>query len=135
MCDQSVPFCQKSWRGHNRQGRNGPATHGVNVAQSVGSSDLAEMVGRAHDRSEEIHGLDKGKIIGEAIDSGVVIGVKADEHVGIALPWQTAQHGAKRPGSELCGTRAAFAVAVNLTLSDTFPSRFLVRHDYSGKCG
>ena len=42
--------------------RGGLAAHGVDVAQGVGSGDLAEHVGVVDDGREEVHGVDDGQV-------------------------------------------------------------------------
>ena len=45
------------WKRRNRQRRQRPPAHGVDVAQRVGRGDLAVDVGVVHDRREEVHRL------------------------------------------------------------------------------
>ena len=55
-----------------------------------------------HDGREEIDGLHQRESFAEQIDSGVVVGVESDEHVGIGLPRQFAQDRVERGGIQFC---------------------------------
>ena len=59
-------------------------THGIDIAESVGSGYLTEDEGVVHDRGEEIDGLNEGGPIVEQIHSGIVGRFIADQDVGIA---------------------------------------------------
>jgi hypothetical protein len=48
--------------GENREGGDGAAPHGVDIAQRVGCGDCAECEGIVDDRREEVDRLDQGQI-------------------------------------------------------------------------
>ena len=58
-------------------GHGGPPPHGVHVTEGVGRGDLPEPEGVIHNRGEEIHGMNGGDLVGNAVNTGVVAGVKA----------------------------------------------------------
>ena len=62
------------------------STHGVDVAERVGRSDLAEGVGIVHDGREKIHGLHERRVGREQIHAGVVGVIEADWHIRVLLP-------------------------------------------------
>ncbi len=47
---------------------------------------MAEEARVIDDRGEKIDGLNDGKVVGEAIDGGIVAGFEAHNHVRIRLP-------------------------------------------------
>ena len=75
-------------KAHDVQGGNRPATHGVNVAQRIGSSDLAEDIGIVHERRKEIQRLHDHEILAKAIDARVAESFGADDQIGIIELWQ-----------------------------------------------
>ena len=52
--------------------------HGINIAECVGSGDLAEGVGIVHDGREKIHRLHERRLGREQIHAGVVGVIEAD---------------------------------------------------------
>ena len=65
---------------------DGPAAHGIDVAERVGGRDLAEDEWVVDDGSEEVDGLHDGELGCELIHAGVVGGIEADQDVGVMLP-------------------------------------------------
>ena len=65
----------------HRHGR--PSPHGIHVAEGVGRSDLPKPEGVIHNGGEEIHGMNGGDLVGNAVNTGVVAGVKAHQQVGV----------------------------------------------------
>ncbi len=78
--------------------RDWPAAHGIYVAERVGRGYLTEQKGIVHDRGEKIDGLHERYVFGNSVNSGVVIGVEANQDIGIRLPRQLSQHRVKRGG-------------------------------------
>ena len=64
--------------------RTRPA-HRVDVAESVGRGDCAVLVGRIHDRREEIDRLDQCLLVVQPVYGGVVGRAKADQELGMLL--------------------------------------------------
>ena len=58
--------------------------HGVNIADGVRRGDLAEPEGVIHNGSEEIHGMNGRDLIGNAVHTGIVIGVEAHQQIRVA---------------------------------------------------
>src|SRR5260370_42412757 len=54
------------------------SSHGVDVAEGAGGSDLSEGVGIVHDRREKIHRLDQRRLGREQIHAGGVGLIEAD---------------------------------------------------------
>ena len=79
----------------------GPAAHGVHVAEGVGDGYLAEGVGVVNDGREEVHGLYERGVVVHAIDGGVVAGVDSDEQVGVGDGRKLAQDLSQVLGAEL----------------------------------
>ena len=75
-----------SRKADQRQSADGPAAHGIHIAQRIGGGDLAEDVRIVDDGGEEVDRLDERQLRRELIHAGVVGCVKADEHIGIMLP-------------------------------------------------
>src|SRR2546425_13349152 len=71
---------------NQRQCSQRASTHGVNIAQSVGSSNLAESVGIVDDRRKEINSLHQRGSGSDLIHPGIVGVVEADKNVGVMLP-------------------------------------------------
>jgi len=69
------------------QGKQRRGPHGVNIGEGIGRGDLAELVGIVDDGGEEIDALDENPAVGQAVRSGVVGIVEADENVGIGFPF------------------------------------------------
>ena len=65
--------------------RDGTAAHGVDVAESVGGGDLAELEGIVDDGREEVDSLNDSEIGREAVNGRVVAGFEADDAIGIGL--------------------------------------------------
>ena len=59
--------------------------HGINVAEGVGGSDLAEGIGIIHHGREEVHSLNDTDIIRHFINSCIVGTVEADQQIGVIL--------------------------------------------------
>ena len=60
-----------------------PSPHSVHVTEGVGRGDLAEPEGVIHNRGEEIHGMNSGDLVGNAVNTGVIAGVKAHQQIGV----------------------------------------------------
>ena len=86
---------------HGQRG-DGPAAHGIDVAQCVGGGDLAEGEGVVNQGSEEVDGLHQREIGRDAVDAGVVGGLEADQQVGIGLHGKRRQHAAQRARARAC---------------------------------
>ena len=65
------------------EGEEDFGAHGVDVAHGVGGGDGAVGVGVIDDGREEVERQDDRKLIADAIDSGVVKAVEAEEQVGV----------------------------------------------------
>ncbi len=78
--------------GENRKSGKGSASHGVNVAQSVGGGDGSESEGIVDDRGEKVHCLHQSEVWRETIHSGVVRRFEADEHVRICHARDAGEH-------------------------------------------
>ena len=59
------------------------AAHGVNIAEGVGSRNLAENIRILHHGREEIQRLYHGNVIGELVHRGIVRMVEAYQQIGI----------------------------------------------------
>ena len=95
---------------YNVQGGFHLAPHGVDVAEGVGSGNLAEQVGVFHHGREKVQGLDKGQVLPNLIYGGIIPAVVADEQVRVLrTPGQPLQNPAEHPGTQLGGTAPAFA--------------------------
>ena len=53
----------------------GSSTHGVDVANCIGCSDLAEFEGIIYDGHEKIGGGDDGRTVSQVVDRGIVTGL------------------------------------------------------------
>ena len=71
---------------------DGAAAHGINVAQGVSGGNLAKSVGIVHHGREEIDGLHQGGVGGDPVHARVIGMIEADQHVGIVLAREFAQH-------------------------------------------
>ena len=83
--DLLVRFCWDTPRREAADVQHGKrlAAHGVDVAERIGGSDLAEQVGVIADWRNQIHRLNKRQIISNFVDTCVVGGVKPDQEVWI----------------------------------------------------
>ena len=77
--------------GNQVHGGLGYTAHGINVAQSVGSSDLTKVIGVIDDGREKIHGLDKGQVFGYSINPGIIRPVQSYEDVLVRRKMQSAK--------------------------------------------
>lgn len=68
------------------------AAHRIDVAQRVGGGDLAVYEGIVDDRRKKVDSLDDGQVLGQLVDTGVVVGVRADEEMGIVIARKMAQN-------------------------------------------
>ena len=68
--------------GGDVEGEQHPPTHGEHVTARVGGGDGTEVGGIVHERWEEVRGRHHGRLVVEAIHSGVVERGQADEEVG-----------------------------------------------------
>ena len=66
--------------------------HRVDVAQRVGRGNLSEHVGVVHDRREEIDGVDDRQVRPQTKHSRIVGRLGADNHIGVIVARQLAQH-------------------------------------------
>jgi hypothetical protein len=69
-----------------------PAAHGVNVAQRIGGSDLAENERVVDQRGKEIDRLHEGGVRRDPIDARIVRCLETDQQVRIALLRKPRQH-------------------------------------------
>ncbi len=74
------------------ESRLGNSAHGIHVAQGIGSRDLAVDKRVIHDRRKEIQCLDEGYLVGQAVDTGVVVRVGSDKEIRIFNFRQMAQN-------------------------------------------
>jgi hypothetical protein len=65
------------------QGEEDFGAHSVDVAHGVGRGDGAIGVGVIDDGREEVERQDDSKLVADAIDSGVVKAVEAEEQIGV----------------------------------------------------
>ena len=65
------------------QRRDGPASHGIDIAERIGGGDGSEGVGIVHDGREEVDGLNQGTLRRELVHAGVVRRVKPDQNVTV----------------------------------------------------
>jgi len=73
------------------QGEDRPAAHGIDVGQRVRRGDRPVVVRVVHDGREDVHGLDEGEVVGEAVDRRVVDGARPHQEVRVAGNRQPAQ--------------------------------------------
>ena len=95
------------------EGSEGSRSHGVNVAQGVGSGDASPVIGRVHHGGEDVHGLDQGASVPQRIDAGVVTGAHPDHKVvmgGGGMISNRTQDLSQLGGAELAGSAGAVAV-------------------------
>ena len=85
--------------------------HGVNIADGVRRSDLAEHKGIVHDRREKVQRLHKHEIVRDFINAGVVARIVADEQALVIYRGQSLQELCERAGADL---RAASGAAREL---------------------
>ena len=83
------------------QGQPGFASHGVYVAEGVGSGYLAEQIGVVHNRGEEVGGLYQGGLPVQHVDACVVALVVAHNQPGVGVGPEALQHLDQRPGPHL----------------------------------
>src|SRR5581483_8760030 len=67
------------------------ASHRVDVAQGVGGGHLAVDERVVDNGREEIDGLNDRNLLGQLVDTGVVVRVGADKEIGIADSWYATQ--------------------------------------------
>jgi len=82
-------------------GQERPATHGIDVTQGVGGSDLAKAEGVVDNGGEKIQGLDQGRLIIEPIDSGIIAGFCADNQIRIFRQGNSTQYLTQVPRAKL----------------------------------
>ena len=82
-------------------GQLGYATHGVYVAQSVGCGNLAEHIGVVYNGGKEVHRLDHGGVVIDAIDASVIAAVIAYQQIVILTIGQIVQNFRKDTRSQL----------------------------------
>ena len=76
----------------DRERRQRPAAHGVDVADGVGRRDLAEQIRVVHGRREHVHRLHERQVAVEQEHARVVAGRRADQHARVV------ERRAGRPG-------------------------------------
>ena len=74
------------------EGEQRRSPHRVDVAEGVRRGHLSEDVGIVDDRREEIHRLNEGYVVVQAVDGGVVGRADPDQEVGVGGRRQLAQH-------------------------------------------
>ena len=125
-------LCGKTvWHAQKVHGELRLAAHGVNVAQRVRCGDLPEKIGIVYDRREEVHGLDNGRLIGNAVNAGIIAAVEADQQARIRHVRQVCKNFRKdtRPQfcRSTCGARhlreTQLVVHAHTSLLRIFPSR------------
>ena len=95
------------WKAREIQCEERLASHRVDVAQSVGSRNLAEGVGIVYDRREEVSRADNGLIITHAIDSSIIGCGQTHQEIAIGLCRKGAQYLRELGGAEFaCSPRA-----------------------------
>ena len=73
------------------EGQYGSGAHGIDVAEGVGHGYCAELVRVVHYGGEEVHGLDEGNVLPQAIDGGVITCLRSHQQVGVGDLGQLAQ--------------------------------------------
>src|SRR5262249_39310325 len=66
--------------------------HRIHVAQRVGGGNLTVRERVVDDRREEIHRLHERGATRPPVHTGIVRGPEVDQHPGITLRWEVAQH-------------------------------------------
>ena len=62
----------------NSQCQDRFATHGINITEGVGSSDLPKGIRVVYNRWEEIDGLHQRQIVGKLVNCRVILHIEAD---------------------------------------------------------
>ena len=96
------------------QGKERLASHGVDVAQSVGSRNLAERVGIVYDRREEVRRADDGLLVVHAIDGSIIGCGQTYQEIAIGLGGKGAQNLRELGGAEFARSPRASGQAGQL---------------------
>ncbi len=72
-------------------GRFRNSAHGIDIAQGIGSRNLAECIRVIDYRCKKIYRLDDGLIVGNLINAGIVRTVHTHNHMVIGWNFQAAQ--------------------------------------------
>src|ERR1700722_5209399 len=76
---------------NERQRGNWAPPHGVNVTERVRGGDLSEKIWVVNNRREKISGLYQSDIRRDAIDAGIIAGLKSDQNICVGLARKSAQ--------------------------------------------
>ena len=82
-------------------------THGVEIAQRIGSGDPTPGLGIVNDRGEKVHRGDQGAVRAQTIDRRIVPSGGVDEDVGVFTRRQMREHLCQLGGAQLAGTPGA----------------------------
>src|SRR5689334_21550211 len=77
---------------YDRERRDRPPSHRVNIAERIGCGDLAKSKGLIDNRSEEIQRLHQRESTAQAIHPGIIARLKANQDVVVHLPRQAPEH-------------------------------------------
>ena len=94
----------------NRQGREGPAAHCVDVAQRVGRGDPSVHERVVHDWSEEIDCLHEGPLVIQLVHTRIVRGPIVDQDPVVSMYGQIAQDPGELTSRELARSTGAVRV-------------------------
>ena len=86
------------------------ASHGIDITQGIGSSDLPEGIGVVHHWRKKVHRLHQRNIICYAVHGGIIPAVVAHQQVRVFFSArQFFQNAAQHTCSQLCSASAAGA--------------------------
>ena len=84
------------------------ASHGIDITQGIGSSDLPEGIRVVHHWRKKVHRLHQRNIICYAVHGGIIPAVVAHQQVRVFFPArQFFQNAAQHTCSQLCSASAA----------------------------
>ena len=82
------------------------SAHGIDITQRIGRPDLSKQERIVHNRGEEIHRLDHGKLIADSVNSGIIGSINSNKQIIIIKLWQLTQNlGKGRRTYFRCSTR------------------------------
>ena len=87
--------------GHDIQAQLRLTTHGIHVAQGIGSCDLAKQIGVIRNGRKKIHRLHQCQLIRDFIDRCVIALIKAHQQVGIVMDPDAIQQLSQDSGTHL----------------------------------
>src|SRR6185369_1567647 len=80
------------------------ASHGINITKSIGCGDLTKAVGIIDHRWKEINSLNKGQVIRDSVDPGIISPIETDKKVRIHGQIKTAERLIQVAGGKFGGT-------------------------------